>query len=205
MSNSLSRHVDGHLWLKLIPLLCRQLPIRSARQTDFTPRTASKWRGTAEASLCSSFLSSFTPNCNLISVYNNTHILYTPTPTLNLHPLNKGGDLVTWWDWDYLELLICVFSEARHTGTSSGMLSGPAVFSDWRDLTGLVSFFHKNTEVISLGQYSLCCCQLTLMASLDYLSVVNDLGFSCETLTAILILGKADLGSVRLFGSAGQM
>lgn len=101
MSNSLSRHVDGHFWLKLIPLLCRQLHIQSARQTNFTPRTASKWRGTAETSLCLGFLSSFTPNCNLISVVDNTHI-YTPSPTLNLQPLNKE---MNWWP-DEIEMTL---------------------------------------------------------------------------------------------------
>lgn len=102
MSNSLGmRHVDGQLWLKLIPLLCKQPHIQSTRQTDCTPRTASKWRGTAGASLCLSFLSSFTPNRNLISVDNNTGI-YTPTPTLNLHPLNKE---VTWWP-DEIEMTL---------------------------------------------------------------------------------------------------
>lgn len=140
MSNSLSRHVDGHLWLKLIPLLCRQPHIQSARQTDFTPRTAIKWRGTADVSLCLSFLSSFTPNCNLIS---HTQTRIKPPPA------EQGNDLVTWWDWDDLELLISVFSEARQQHRDKQQ------YVDWHCcvfwLTGQVSPFHNSIQGISLG------------------------------------------------------
>lgn len=126
---------------KLIPLLCRQTHIQSLRQTDCTPRTASKWRGAAEASLCLSFLSCFTLNCNRISADNNTHTRTQMYTHINPPPTEQRNDLVTWWDWDDLELLISVFWEARHTGTNSRALIDAAVFSDWLSAV----FFYNST------------------------------------------------------------